>query len=213
MRRARATFKRYVRKSIHRHPFTASHRGDVFICVWISSEKNRFYVASRRRWISRRLESDAIKKTYLVHIYPNDVRFSMLIITHPQTLERKKKIAHPLNESSWHVYWLVAPEQLVHTDNSLHTSLIPIFQSLLEKKNTEAMYLPWTVNMQSLFCCPAKVDYILIVHNQKTASVTEQIHFWQIQRCHGGIHVAMRCRDHDLVGGEAKRKRKTTRLD
>lgn len=36
------------------------------------------------------------KTTYLaLFIYPNDVRFSMLIITHPQTLERKKRSRIP----------------------------------------------------------------------------------------------------------------------
>lgn len=43
-------------------------------------------------------------KTYLVQFkYPNDVRFSMLIITHPQTTVRgrKKDRASLKNESSW----------------------------------------------------------------------------------------------------------------
>ena len=29
--------------------------------------------------------------------------------------------------------------------------------------------------------------------------MTEQMHFWQIQRCHEGIHIADRCRDHDAT--------------
>lgn len=86
--------------------------------------------------------------------------------------EREKKIAHPLNESSW----LVAPEQLVHTDSSLETSPISILHSHTKRRCLRPQLLicslcfavrrRWTTSHQST------------MEEGKKASMTEQIHFF-----------------------------------
>lgn len=78
----------------------------------------------------------------------------------PTNAGEEKNIAHSLNESSCRGYWLVASEQLVHID-SLDKIPFLMFQS----KNV--MDLATSLKSQALFCCPTKVDYILIVHDKR----------------------------------------------
>lgn len=53
----------------------------------------------------------------------------MLIITHPQALERGHTDPRILYMNRLGMYiGLMAPEQLVHTDNRRNSSLFPIFQ-------------------------------------------------------------------------------------
>lgn len=112
------------------------------------------------------LETDGDEtKIYLVLFfcfffkYPNDVRFSMLIITHPQN-DREERGKKDRASLKWIV--LASGTRTISPHRQQPRNVSYFHPSLTHKK---AMSSPWTLNMQSLFCRPAKVDHISSVHN------------------------------------------------
>lgn len=142
--------------------------------------ENRFYVASRRRMDFQKPKKQTRwgEKTYLVQFkYPNDVRFSMLIITHPQTTVRgrKKDRASLKNESSWlRGTRTISPHrQQPRNVSFFHPSVKKrrwIYPQLLICTFCFAVQRRWTTSNQSTI--------------KKKPPWQNKYIFWQVQRCH-----------------------------
>lgn len=101
----KATFKRYAYK---KHSLSHTQKKSTATLLHFHGEEGAHLVSeyhprkqilcciTSRMGFQKPRNTRGGKITYLaLFIYPNDVRFSMLIITHPQTLERKKRSRIP----------------------------------------------------------------------------------------------------------------------
>ncbi len=136
------------------------------------------------------------KYIYLVlFVYPNDVRFSMLIITHPQTIERKKKDrASP----KWIVLAcnvILASGTRIISPHRQQPRYVSFSHRSVKKGDVFTLNSSYAVFVL-LSSEGGGPGYISIVHNKSLRDRTNTF-FGQIQRWNEMLHIADVVANHD----------------